>query len=67
MSLKALPIPALPEEIARAAHTAFHCRNVFMQLRDTLGAIYTNKAFAELFPLHGLNEQMSLAAASHCL
>ncbi len=53
MSLKSLPIPPIPEEIARAAHAAFPRGNVFMQLRDTLGTIYTDEAFAELFPPHG--------------
>lgn len=42
MSLKSLPIPPIPEEIARVAHVVFPCGNVFIQLRDTLGAIYTD-------------------------
>ena len=45
MSLKALPIPPVPDETARVAHTVFP--------RDTLGAIYTDEAFADLFPSHG--------------
>ncbi len=53
MSLKSLPIPPIPEEIARVAHVVFPRGNVFIQLRDTLGAIYTDKAFADLFPSHG--------------
>jgi transposase len=53
MSLKALPIPPIPEEIARVAHTVFPRGNVFIQLRDTLGTIYTDEAFANLFPTHG--------------
>ena len=27
--------------------------NVLMQLRDTLGTIYTDEEFADLFPTHG--------------
>ena len=27
--------------------------NVFIQLRDTLGTIYSDEAFADLFPTHG--------------
>src|SRR6266852_7500997 len=50
MSLKFLPIP---EELARVAHAVFPRGNVFMQVRDTLGAIYTDEAFADLFPTHG--------------
>src|SRR5215472_17518757 len=53
MSLKALPIPPIPEETARVAHAVFPHGNIFMQLRDTLGTIYTDEAFADLFPTHG--------------
>src|SRR5712691_11702786 len=53
MSLKALPIPSIPEETARVAHAAFPRGNMFMQVRDTLGTIYTDEAFADLFPTHG--------------
>ncbi len=53
MSLKSLPIPPVPEEIARVAHAVFPRGNVFIQLRDTLGAIYTDETFADLFPTHG--------------
>src|SRR5256885_805554 len=53
MSLKSLPIPPIPEEIARVAHAVFPGGNVFIQLRDTLGAIYTDEPFADLFPTHG--------------
>jgi transposase len=53
MSLKALPIPPVPEETARVAHAVFPHGNVFMQVRDTLGTIYTDERFADLFPTHG--------------
>src|SRR6266567_2739281 len=53
MSLKSLPIPPVPEEIARVARAVFPRGNVFMQLRDTLGTIYTDEVFADLFPTHG--------------
>jgi transposase len=53
MSLKSLPIPPVPEETARVAQAVFPHGNVFMQVRDTLGAIYTDEAFADLFPTHG--------------
>jgi len=59
MSLKALPIPPVPEETAHVARAAFPRGNVLMQLRDTLGTIYTDEAFADLFPTHG---QPALAA-----
>jgi transposase len=53
MSLKSLPIPPIPEEVVRIAHIAFPRGNVFMQIRDTLETIYTDEAFADLFPTHG--------------
>src|SRR3989441_12760552 len=53
MSLKSLPIPPIPEEVVRVAHAVFPRGNVFMQVRDTLGTIYTDEAFADLFPTHG--------------
>jgi transposase len=53
MSLKSLPIPPIPEEIVRAARAAFPRGNVFMQVRDVLGTIYTDEALADLFPTHG--------------
>lgn len=53
MSLTSLPIPPIPEEIVRVAHTVFPRGNVIMQMRDTLGTIYTDEACADLFPSHG--------------
>src|SRR5438876_8342626 len=53
MSLKSLPIPPIPDEIACVAHAVFPRGNVFMQVRDTLGTLYTDEAFADLFPTHG--------------
>jgi transposase-like protein len=53
MSLKSLPIPPIPEEVVRIARAVFPRGNVFMQVRDTLGTIYTDEAFADLFPTHG--------------
>jgi transposase len=53
MSLKPTLIPPVPDETARVAHAVFPRGNVVMQLHDTLGAIYTDEAFADLFPTHG--------------
>jgi transposase len=53
MSLKPLPIPPIPEEVVRIAHAVFPRGNVLMQVRDTLGTMYTDEAFADLFPTHG--------------
>ena len=53
MSLKPSPIPPVPEVTACVAHAAFPHGNVVMQLRDTLGSIYIDEDFADLFPTHG--------------
>src|SRR5438874_11978634 len=53
MSLKPTPIPPVPEETARVVRAIFPRGNALMQLRDTLGTIYTDEAFADLFPTHG--------------
>ncbi len=53
MSLKALTIPPVLEETARVAQAVFPRGNVFMQVRDALGTIYTDEAFADLFTTHG--------------
>ncbi|HEY4388827.1 MAG TPA: transposase [Ktedonobacteraceae bacterium] len=53
MSLKALPIPPIPEETARVVRAIFPHGNILMQLRDTIGTIYTDEAFTDLFPTHG--------------
>ncbi len=53
MSLKTTSIPEIPEETARVARIAFPRGNVVMQLRDTLGTIYTDDLFADLFPTRG--------------
>jgi transposase len=62
MSLKSLPIPSVPEEIVRVARAVFPRGNVFMQLRDTLGTVYTDDAFADLFPTHGQPAEARLGA-----
>ena len=53
MSLKPSPIPPVPEVTACVARAAFPHGNVVMQLRDALGSIYTDEAFADLFPTQG--------------
>src|SRR5260370_38782327 len=53
MSLKFSPIPPIPEVTAWVAHAAFPHGNTVMQLRDALGSISTDEAFADLFPTHG--------------
>jgi hypothetical protein len=40
---------AIPEETVRVAHAAFPKGNLYLQMRDELGPIYTNHQFAALF------------------
>jgi transposase len=53
MSLKALPVPAIPDETARVARAAFPGGTLCVQLRDALGTLYTDADFADLFPARG--------------
>jgi transposase len=53
MSLRPEPIGPVPEETARVARAAFPRRATWLRLRDELGPIYEDVAFAPLFPAHG--------------
>ena len=53
MSLHPQDIPPVPEETRRVAQAAFPRGNIYMRLRDALGAIYDDQLFAPLFSSHG--------------
>ena len=53
MSLHPQEIPPIPEETRRVARAAFPRGNIYMRLRDELGAIYNDQLFATLFPSRG--------------
>ena len=53
MSLRPEPAGPVPEETARVARAAFPRGNVYLRLRDELGALYEDAAFAALFPARG--------------
>jgi transposase len=53
MSWHPQEIPPVPEETHRLAQAAFPRRNVYMGIRDELGAIYDDQLFASLFPTRG--------------
>jgi transposase len=53
MSLHPQEIPPVPEETRRVAQAAFPRGNVYMRIRDALGAMYDDHLFAPLFPAHG--------------
>ena len=53
MSLHPQPIPPVPEETARVARIAFPRGNLYLMMRDELGTLFTDNAFAALFPTRG--------------
>jgi transposase len=53
MSLQPQAFYAIPEETARVAKAAFPNGNTYMRMRDELGVIYTDQAFAALIPSRG--------------
>src|SRR5260370_4459196 len=53
MSLKILPIPAVPEETARVVRACFPHGTLVVQLREALGTLYGDEDFADLFPTRG--------------
>jgi transposase len=53
MSLHTEPVGPVPEETVRVARAAFPKGNVYMQLRDVLGAIYDDASFRPLFAARG--------------
>ncbi len=53
MSLNARAICPVPKETARIARAAYPKGNMYMQMRDVLGSIYTDEDFADLFPKEG--------------
>ena len=53
MSLQPQPLGPVPDETARVARAALPKGNVYMRMRDELGRLYADEAFAALFPRRG--------------
>ena len=53
MSVHSQPFTAVPVETARVARAVFPNGNLYMCLRDELGAVYEDQAFAPLFSERG--------------
>ncbi len=53
MSLQPEPAGPVPVETVRVARAAFPKGNVYMQMRDVLGAIYDDESFRSLFAVRG--------------
>ena len=50
MSLPLASIWCVPEQTTDITHAAFPKGNRYLQMRDTLGTVYTNADFADLYP-----------------
>jgi len=53
MSLHPQPLGPVPDDTGRVAQAAFPKGNVYMRMRDELGRLYEDEAFAALFPRRG--------------
>lgn len=53
MSLQSQTITPVPSQTSQVAQAAFPHGNRYMQLRDTMGTLYDDALFADLFPQRG--------------
>lgn len=53
MCLHPQAIPPVPEATVQVAHAAFPKGNIYMQMRDELGSIYSDDLFADMYPADG--------------
>lgn len=53
MCLHPASIDPVPEQTAPVAHTAFRKGNIYLQMRDELGTLYSDDDFAALYPRRG--------------
>ena len=67
MSLHPEPIPPVPEETARVAYAAFPKGNIYLKIRDSLGSIYIDEDFADLFSVQGQPAQSPWRLALICV
>jgi transposase len=67
MSLHPKAIPPVPEDTSRVARAAFPKGNIYVQIRDTLGSIYEDSDFADLFSVKGQPAQSPWRLALICV
>lgn len=53
MSMKPQEIPEIPAETVQVVRAVFPKGNIYILLRDTLGSIYQDELFADLYPDRG--------------
>jgi len=64
MSLKPQAICPVPQETVRVARAAYPKGNLYLQMREALGSIYTDEDFVDLFPKEGQPTDRSVAFSS---
>src|SRR6266567_2122334 len=67
MSLKPQAVCPVPQETARVARAAYPKGNLYMQMRDVLGSIYTDEDFVDLFPKEGQPAEAPWRLALICI
>ena len=67
MSFKPQAIGPVPEETARIARAAYPKGTIYLQLRDTLGTIYADEQFADLFTQRGQPAESPWRLALGCV
>ena len=53
MSMNPQPIPDIPPDTVRVVRAAFPKGNLYIWLRDSLGTMYQDDLFADLYPDRG--------------
>jgi transposase len=53
MSIHPQNIPDIPQQTVEVARASFPKGNIYMKIRDTLGSIFEEEVFADLFPQNG--------------
>jgi transposase len=67
MSLKPQTIPPIPQQTARVAKAAFRKGNLYLNMRDTFGSLYTDDLFVDLFSTEGSPAQAPWRLALICV
>ncbi len=67
MSMKPQNIPPVPDFTAAVARDAFPKGNIYLQIRDTLGSIYIDEDFTDIFSVRGQPAQSPWRLALICV
>lgn len=60
-------IPEIPEQTVLVARASFPKGNIYMQIRDTLGSIFNDEEFVDLFPANGQSAYAPWRLALVCI